>query len=231
MKKDGENMKFIILGILVSITLSVGYARSVDGNFVINRVAKANNMLDRYLMGRELALTLVLLPELGNELKVTINEDDKSLNAFATFDDQSNPLIIVNRGLLDHEEMTKELLDLFLCHEMGHLSGGDPKLVRRNGKLSWSSVEGQADYFAAQICMDFLGYSEDQVLSESLAFAAMIAKLKGHLKIPKLETPESYNVSRTLQTHPTPQCRLDTLVAGLRSKPRPQCWFNPKELD
>lgn len=231
MRKAGENMKLIILGMLSSIAISVSYGRSVDGEFVISRVTKANNKLDSYLMSRDIALTLVLLPELGNELKVTINEDDKSLNAFATFDDQSNPLIIVNRGLLNYEEMTKELLDLFLCHEMGHLSGGDPKLVRRNGKLSWSSVEGQADYFATQICMDFLGYSEEQILHESVAFASIIAKLKGQPKLPKIETPESYNVSRTLQTHPTPQCRLDTLVAGLRSKPRPQCWFNPKELD
>jgi len=84
MRKAGENMKLIILGLLLTINIPVSYGRSVDGDFVISRVTKANNKLDSYLMGREIALTLVLLPELGNELKVTINEDDKSLNAFAS---------------------------------------------------------------------------------------------------------------------------------------------------
>lgn len=224
-------MKFILLMLILLSTITMSYARSVQENYLVHNFAKSHSAFDEHLKQREFSLTLVLLPEFGNELKLTINEEDSSLNAYATFDDQSRPVIIVNRGLLNHEKMTKELLDLFLCHEMGHISGGEPKLVRRNGKESWSSVEGQADYYATQVCMDFLGYTEEQTLRQSILFTALIASLKGHSELPKIETPERFEVARTLQTHPSPQCRLDTLIAGLRNRARPHCWFKAMEQD
>lgn len=183
------------------------------------------------IKSRELTFAILLIPELGNTVRIQINQDELTFNAFATFDDESKPLIIVNQGLLNHSSMTKPLLDLFLCHELGHLSGGEPKLIRRNGKVSWSSVEGQADYYATYICMDRLGYDEKTILSESLNFTNLIAQLKGTSIQPSLRTPDQHRVDRVLQSHPNPQCRLDTLVAGLNKSPRPLCWFIFKEVN
>ncbi len=60
----------------------------------------------------------------------------------------------VGGGLLLLKDMTEEGLTLVVCHEIGHLFGGFP-FVREGftGLLLPLSVEGQADYFAAQVCL------------------------------------------------------------------------------
>jgi hypothetical protein len=40
---------------------------------------------------------------------------------------------------------------LVACHELGHIMGGEPR--QRTALDLWSSVEGQADYFATNTCM------------------------------------------------------------------------------
>lgn len=40
---------------------------------------------------------------------------------------------------------------LVACHELGHIMGGEPR--QRTALDGWSSVEGQADYFATNTCM------------------------------------------------------------------------------
>ena len=49
--------------------------------------------------------------------------------------------------------MSKDVLNLVLCHELGHFDGGLPKKFRGYSQmLSWSSAEGQADYFSTSVC-------------------------------------------------------------------------------
>jgi hypothetical protein len=54
-------------------------------------------------------------------------------------------------GLARHPEITPDALVLVLCHELGHPLGGAPKWNKWLG--SWSSTEGQADYFATLKCL------------------------------------------------------------------------------
>ena len=44
-------------------------------------------------------------------------------------------------------------------------------------------------------------------------------------RIPRFETPERSEVSRTSEHHPSFQCRLDTFVQGALLGERPRCWF------
>lgn len=55
-------------------------------------------------------------------------------------------------GLARHPLMTAEGLLMVACHEVGHHLGGAP-VYTQDGKATWASAEGQADYFAAAKCM------------------------------------------------------------------------------
>ncbi len=53
-----------------------------------------------------------------------------------------------------HKYLTTDGLAMVACHEIGHFLGGEPKKLRgRSNKKSWSSAEGQADYYAAR-CLE-----------------------------------------------------------------------------
>ncbi len=51
-----------------------------------------------------------------------------------------------------HPKMTNDAFVILLCHELGHHFGGAPRKIETDGKIRWSSVEGQADYYATAIC-------------------------------------------------------------------------------
>lgn len=160
--------------------------------------------------------------------------DAQRVNASATRDDDNNPVIKVSGGLARHPEITKNGLILILCHELGHHLGGAPKSFRgRSKKRSWSSAEGQADYFATTKCMpkmvlnDVL-YQETvkmdhpqcqndlckKIAPAALSVGNLFASLKGEWERPSIETKSPHSVFRTFYQHPTPQCRLDTFIAG-----------------
>ena len=80
--------------------------------------------------------------------------NEAKVDAYATRDDDNNPVIVVQGGLARHKNMDSNGLLLILCHELGHHYGGAPKSFRGSSKRrSWSSAEGQADYFASNKCM------------------------------------------------------------------------------
>ena len=161
----------------------------------------------------------------GAPWDVFVDQENFDFNAYATLDFDGNPQLIVNRGLISHDRMAPEVFDLFLCHELGHLLGGEPRIMLRSGKLSWSSVEGQADYFSTSICMPELGYNQQEIEDVALELSTLIAKLKGYVNLPSLLKRDKSEVYRLLQTHPRPQCRLDTMIAGLYQNERPNCWY------
>lgn len=43
------------------------------------------------------------------------------------------------------------------------------------------------------------------------------------------KTPSTYITNVTWRRHPQKQCRLDTYLAGFFNKPRPLCWYSPKD--
>lgn len=149
-------------------------------------------------------------------------------------------------GLARHPKMTQNAFIAVLCHELGHHLGGAPKYPN-----DWAADEGQADYFATLRCMKRLGISST---SPALALAKTLADLGGE-KSPSRSARDLSKVSRTDDSHPAAQCRLDTMDAGRACRAtgklsdtdpaggtchnydgsdqpvgvgnRPRCWFAP----
>lgn len=89
----------------------------------------------------------------GKNLIINFKWENPAVNAYATHDDNDNPVINITGGMLGHDLLTQDGLAIILCHEVGHFLGGEPKKLRgRSTKKSWSSAEGQADYFAIANC-------------------------------------------------------------------------------
>lgn len=61
------------------------------------------------------------------------------------------PKIIITGTVAVAKEIDADAFALLLCHEFGHHLGGAPKFTSR--LQSWSTIEGQADYWAASKCL------------------------------------------------------------------------------
>jgi hypothetical protein len=188
---------------------------------------------------------------LKNYPQISIRSDWESqkLAAVATRDEQDRPIVTLSGGMARHSELTPDGLRLILCHEIGHFMGGAPKALRGNSdRRSWSSVEGQADYFATAKCLRtlFAGDPEpartERIIQAGESAARMFAAITGETRAPSVKTPDRSNVFRTLSVHPSAQCRLDTFVVGancpipaeaglddldpmIGACARPACWF------
>lgn len=178
-----------------------------------------------------------IISERGGQFEIESDWTDGAVNAFA-WRERDIYRIEVPGGLSRYALMTEDAYIALICHELGHLLGGEP--------LSYDiSFEGQSDYYSTNTCLkkilplikntspeasaevkDLCG--ADLICQRSLMaslslgrFDARIAKVKD----PQISTPDKSIVEKTLQSHPQPQCRLDTRVAGALNKPRPSCWY------
>lgn len=142
-------------------------------------------------------------------------------------------------GLYRVEGMTDDSFQLAICHEAGHIMGGFPFYSSTVDATS----EGQADYFAAQVCARKLwaeNKSENEArfasappavqqrcrdawpTSESAHLCARIAAAGENLiKVLSpnspvlLTTPDSQVAAATFfSSYPTPQCRVDNYFRG-----------------
>lgn len=191
-----------------------------------------------------------VLSVMGPEIKKRLNKklilekkwSDATVDAYATRDDDNNPVVVMNGGLARHPQMTKDAFLLLICHEIGHHLGGAPKILRgTSGLRGWSSAEGQADYFATSKCLpqffksgiDIKSFDIDMdpanykiALSKcrdnacargtlaGLALSNVFASLVAGTPEPKLSANDSSKVNKTFYNHPNPQCRLDTYLSG-----------------
>lgn len=119
---------------------------------------------------------------------------------------------------------TEDSFALLLCHETGHLYGGRPWGDDKNQL----SLEGQADYWSHkcfhQIVPKLAPRTGDRLKEAALVLTAFYADNR-NIQHPRVDTPDETVVPETLKTHPEPQCRLDTILAGSAGRPRPKCWF------
>lgn len=166
----------------------------------------------------------------GRQLEFMTDYNEDWVQAFARRWETDQ--VIVYGGVAAIKNGSEDTMALILCHETGHLYGGKPVSDEFNNL----SLEGQADYWAASHCMDkilpFLSAKNppqtirDRKIDAFLAVTAHFADNR-NLPHPRLETPDQTVVETTNLTHPAPQCRLDTMMAGVTGKPRPFCWFKP----
>jgi len=220
-------MKLFVILIFVSTSAMANFLQMPFPKFYRTNKSETKSLEQRVEDFGEVFQTNVS-QAMGRKFVVKLNKDNTDFNAYATIDENEDALIMVNMGMVNHPEMQTEILDLFMCHELGHLLGGDPKLIRPNNRKSWSSVEGQADYYATKECMGKLGHSKEQISQISLELAQMIAKMRGYQNLPAINKKDQSRPGYILQTHPNPQCRLDTFMAGLNLDQRPQCWYDNK---
>lgn len=157
--------------------------------------------------------------------------------------------VLIYGGIARIPGGTQDSLALLLCHEIGHLYAGAPYSDEHN----MLSAEGQADWWATNLCWFQLAKElktstqnlrttsnslseisqppaeelfklKDRALKAALIVTAFYAANR-NIPAPLIETPDLTIVDKTLLTHPEPQCRLDTYVAGLIGSPRPFCWW------
>lgn len=160
-----------------------------------------------------------LIPE-NHDLIIRIDSLNPRINA--DINRTGNEIVIqVMGGMLNHPEMKPEVLQLLLCHELGHLLGGPP-LKSRTG---WSSTEGQADYYSGLNCARILGFNEAIFVEAALKLTTIYAQVVREAP-PSINQCDERVVERTNYGYPSVQCRLDTLMAGWNQTGRPSCWFS-----
>jgi len=242
-----------LLGIMFSLDVSAANNKREEGTcFPLSEVkyeagTKSMTGLSEFDFNQMLDRVQVVM---GPEIKKSFNKkliierrwSDASVDAFATRDDENNPVIVMNGGLARHPQMTKDGFLLLVCHELGHHLGGAPKILRGNSGLrGWSSAEGQADYYASTKCLPRFFTSgvenksfENDIDSVNLSLALskcrdnvcarmvlsgltvsqFFASLVKGTPEPSLLVNDLTKVSRTIYNHPNPQCRLDTYLSG-----------------
>lgn len=90
---------------------------------------------------------------IDQKIQVDINHDWEKpfFTAFAKKEGEEHFSINFWGGLARIPGMTNDAFALVACHEIGHFWGGRP--MSRIDRLSWSSSEGQSDYFATGACL------------------------------------------------------------------------------
>ena len=129
--------------------------------------------------------------------------------------------------------MTKDAFAAAVCHEIGHVLGGSPYQTINGSE--WASAEGQADFFAANICLPGyfknIGVPATEILSRvEKAGYEMLSSLAPYSS----ETSEELNSLRRfhkldekvdatlINNYPTLKCRYETFRNSLK---RSDCWF------
>lgn len=155
-------------------------------------------------------------------------------------------------GMARAPGFTKAVLAAVLCHELGHILGGAP--LQTIPGSEWASIEGQSDFFAAQVCLPeyFRRHPEliplatiepqimqmcgDNVDCERTAQAGwnlvnLFQKYSYREFTPvRLDLREKPAAELILNTYPSDQCRLDTYIEGARCQlgqlcRAPGCWL------
>lgn len=173
----------------------------------------------------------------GRELEFYTDYDADWAQAFARRWETDQ--VHVYGGLAAVPGVTEDSFALVLCHELGHLYGGEPF----GDAYNHMAVEGQADYWATLSCFKevvddlpplrpssiALSLCEQDErcargMDASLVMSSFFADNRS-IAHPQFHTPDLSVVTEVVRTHPEPQCRLDTYQAGLLHKERPACWM------
>jgi hypothetical protein len=172
----------------------------------------------------------VSLKEFNKPLIIKIAEND-SISGSA--DHGHDSLIVeINTGVLKAPRLNPDALRMLVCHELGHLFGGDPK---KDAPYEWEgptgpdgrsllSAEGQADFFAGLECFRKLTVkkvSSSRIAKAGLDFLNLVKVFPIAINTQDLSvTPKLIR-----NFYPSRQCRLDTIVLAARGESRPDCWY------
>lgn len=221
-----------------------------------------------------------IVSEYGGKLEIDRRWTDGTVNAYAQ---QIGKVWKVSMfgGLARHRTITPDGFALVVCHEIGHHIGGAPRYgggdwASNEGQADyfatlkclrrvWQSDDNASIVREMNVpatlsasCMKEWGSEADRVLCvrggmAGLSVANLFAALSWQSKLPSFDTPDKKEVTRTSDSHPATQCRLDTYFQGALCEKsfneeigqqdevsgschgstghevglRPRCWFKP----
>ncbi len=180
---------------------------------------KSNLKFNLQVIERFVDRAETLVEAQGAKLVVIPEWNNPRVNAMASRQEHIWEILVFG-GLLSHPELSEDEITLVLCHELGHHLGGKPTASRSG----WSSSEGQSDYWSGQFCAHLLTKPEESAEKLTRLYAE-----NSDGSIPRLSQKDLKVVQRTFFGYPSAQCRLDTIIAGMKGWERPFCWYAPEK--
>lgn len=231
-------MKYLIIFLLLSLT-SKSFANDSDQEKFISKTKEIYDLL------------AIDFEEANRPTDLDLFWKGKFPIALSDYEKESKRHVISFwGGLYRHEKMTSKTWAFSVCHEIGHILGGTPR-VNLEG-LEWGSSEGQADYYAAGKCLKIYYAKMYEKLQINLPQEKWIKKeiiqtAKEFSDFINFEANDENNFSSIFKKdltkveltifddYPSNQCRIDTIIAGALCKnwpcltgrgKRPSCWYN-----
>ncbi|WP_419168483.1 hypothetical protein [Halobacteriovorax sp.] len=177
--------------------------------------------------------------ELPAQRNLDINWESETKNASVNFK-KGKVNFIFHGGFVRHYNLSLDAMAITVCHEVGHIIGGYPKVM----PTQKYSSEGQSDYFATNDCIrkyfnttpnnefSLKGIGQkliDKCAGERLCLRGLAAirdDVAIHNGSGDINHTSAHISSYTIfNDYPKGQCRLDTMKAGLFNEARPACWF------
>lgn len=138
--------------------------------------------------------------------------------------------VIIFSGFLQEHNINE--LNAMLCHEVGHLLGEKftNKSILSDIQSSKYAIEGEADYYSSSKCLKRVtDFNEDELTK--IAYDAIAMTAQGAPTNLDGRNPFDRDVRLGMNmTYPSANCRYATLIAGIKDKTRPSCWYVPNEL-
>lgn len=198
--------------LIISIYFLCGVAKAEDPFEIVSDIIGLYQPISRETFGMEIFLWI----EPSNERP----------NAFASFRGPGgSPRIRILSSMLD--QFKDSTISATVCHELGHFFG-DRSMGQRQDGLA---LEAEADYFAGSCLVRYLselkGFPEEKAEVEAIEIAQHEAQAFERRRL-------DANRARTLHIegvelgYPEPECRLLTVIHGIRAIKRPDCWYNPR---
>jgi hypothetical protein len=194
------------------------------------------------------------LKSISPELKLNIDWQSDHPNASVSMR-KGKVHMNFHGGFVRENGLSADAFAMTVCHEIGHLLGGYPKVF----PTQKYSAEAQSDYFATASCIKKyfklsprkVSAQELEILSDDqkslcskkenclrglVAISSLSQAYKGEKDINSYSN-EIVNVTN-YNDYPSAQCRIDTLRAGLLCNSseclegpgkRPSCWYNTSD--
>lgn len=185
--------------------------------------------------------------ELPANRNIDISWESETLNASVGLGKNGVTNFSFHGGFARENNLNQDAYAVVVCHEVGHIVGGYPKVMPTQKYTS----EAQSDYFAANDCLKKFFASkpinlaqidlsnidekkiadcrEDQLCLRGLAAIRDVSVIYPGSSINAKENKVAEFTN--FNSYPSNQCRVDTLVAGLMRHPRPTCWFKGYQKD
>jgi hypothetical protein len=172
--------KLLGLGWAMSV---IGQAYACNGYFPENELRvgvydkKANSMTQvkfNQIIDRVGNLYRPVIKKRGGILRLVRKWQSSEVNAYANQQGQ-NYVVMLHGGMARHQKMTMDGYTMVVCHEVGHHIGGAPKNTDYGN--TWSSIEGQSDYWGAMKCFRRVFENDDnRSIMDSRGVHALVKK-------------------------------------------------------